>query len=360
MWKGVSLHEVKTIMKFRIRFADQIVGFFLILALASVVFIVIMLGKSQRWFAKDYAFSTVLVSATGLSKNMPVQYKGFTIGNVKNFYLNGDDEVEVIFLIHDLYLDRVKEGSMVELMVSPVGLGNQFLFHAGNGAELLFAGDFVPAVGSEQAKAHIQQGLANPPRHDDSISLLMNRASTVLDEINRVLVQVEGALQGTDDTVIGQIVGGVNRTVAGVETLPGTINKTAADIIQDIDDLKALLEDEVGRINPILADINALTSKVNDPEGLVYTVLDTDEAVYTNLVSSLNSVSSILENLDRTVAFVPSQLPQIAGLIMELRVTMKTAEDVLIALTNNPLLRRGIPKRVETQSSGTSPRDIQF
>jgi phospholipid/cholesterol/gamma-HCH transport system substrate-binding protein len=319
-----------------------------------------MLGRSQRWFAKDYAFSTVLLSATGLSKNMPVQYKGFTIGNVKNFYLNGDDEVEVIFLIQELYLDRVKKGSMVELMVSPVGLGNQFLFHAGKGMELLASGDFVPAVGSAQAMAYIRQGLASPPRHDDSITLLMSRANAVMDEINQISILVKEAFAGTDDTVIGQIVGGVNRTVAEAGNLPATIDKTVAGLLQDIDDLKVMLEDELNRINPILADINALTSKANDPEGLVYTVLDTNEAVYTNLVSSLNSVSSILENLDRTVAFVPGQLPQIAGLIMELRVTMKTAEDVLTALTNNPLLRGGIPKRVETQSSGTSPRDIQF
>jgi phospholipid/cholesterol/gamma-HCH transport system substrate-binding protein len=371
MWKGVLLHEVKAVMKFRIRFLDQIVGLFIIFALVSLVFIIVMLGRSQRWFAKDYAFTTIFSSATGLSKNMPVQYKGFTIGNVKTFYLNEADEVEVIFLIHDLYLDRIKRGSMVELMVSPVGLGNQFLFHAGKGVETLAAGDFVPAVGTELAKSYIKQGLANSPRHDDSITLLMNRASTLMDEINRVVVQVESAFQGTDDTTIGQIVGGVNRTVAGAETLPGTINKTSADLLKDIDDLKGILEnelnlintaleDELGRINPILADVNALSSKLNDPDGLVYTVLDTNEAVYTSLVSSLNSVSSILENLDRTVAFVPGQLPQIAGLIMDLRVTMKTAEDVLIALTNNPLLKRGIPKRVETQSSGTSPRDIQF
>jgi phospholipid/cholesterol/gamma-HCH transport system substrate-binding protein len=347
-------------MKFKIRFADQVVGFFIILALASVVFIIIMLGRSQRWFAKDYAFRTILLSATGLSKNMPVQYKGFTIGNVETFHLTGTDEVEVIFVIHDLYLDRVKKGSLVELMVSPVGLGNQFLFHAGKGEEFLASGDFVPAVGSELARAYVQQGLASVPHHDDSISLLLNRASSVLDEIDQVTVQVKDAFQGSEETTIGQIVGGVNRTIAGAETLPGTVNKTAADLIKDIDDLKAMLEGELERINPIIADVNALSSKLNDPDGLVYTVLDTDEEVYTNLVSSLNSVSSILQNLDRTAAFVPGQLPQIAGLIMDLRVTMKTAEDVLIALTNNPLLRGGIPERVETQSSGTSPRDIQF
>jgi phospholipid/cholesterol/gamma-HCH transport system substrate-binding protein len=340
-------------VKFRIRFADQVVGVFIILALASVVFIIVMLGRSQRWFAKDYSFNTIMASAAGLSKNMPVQYKGFTIGNVQTFHLTGNDEVEVNFLVHELYLDRVKKGSMVELMVSPVGLGNQFLFHAGKGDEQLAAGDFVPAVGSALARSYIQQGLAVAPYHDDSITLLLNRASSALDEIHQIAVQVDDAFQGNDATTIGQIVLGVKRTIDGVETMPGTVNRTAAEILADIDGFKALLEDELARINPILA-------KLNDPNGLLYTVLDTNEPVYTNLVSSLNSISSILSSLDRTTAFIPGQLPQIAGLITDLRVTLKTAEDVLIALTNNPLLRGGVPKRVETQSSGTSPRDIQF
>jgi phospholipid/cholesterol/gamma-HCH transport system substrate-binding protein len=347
-------------MKFKIRFADQIVGVFIILALLSVVFVLIMLGRAQRWFAKDYAFNTIMASGTGLSKNMPVQYKGFTIGNVQSFHLTDADEVEVIFLIHDQYLDRVKKGSMVELMVSPVGLGNQFLFHAGKGADLLTVGDYIPTVGSELARTYIRQGLADAPYHDDSITLLMSRASSIMDEVNKIAAMVEGAMRGADDTVIGQIMGSVNKTMEGVETLPATVNETVAALITDLDALMAMLDDELGRVNPIIADVNALTTKLNEPDGLVYTLLDTDEALYTNLVSSLNSISSILANLDKTAAFIPGQLPQITGLIADLRVTMKTAEDVLTALTNNPLLRGGIPKRVETQSSGTSPRDIQF
>ena len=60
------------------------------------------------------------------------------------------------------------------------------------------------------------------------------------------------------------------------------------------------------------------------------------------------------------MAVLPGQVPQLTGLISELRVTLKSAEDVLVALTNNPLLRGGIPQKLETQSGGTSPRDIQF
>jgi phospholipid/cholesterol/gamma-HCH transport system substrate-binding protein len=276
--------------------------------------------------------------------------------------------VEVIFLIYEQYLDRVRYGSLVELMVSPVGLGNQFLFHPGTSETLLEYGEFVPAYNSDAGQEFITQGLADEPRHDDSISLLLNRASTVLDTANRTLREVNDALRtGGDATALGRIVGGVQRTVTGLETIPGTVNDTAEalkidvdELLADIDDIKAALDEELQRINPIIADVNALTTKLNDPDGLVYTVLDTDGAVYKELVNSLVSLAGILDNLDRTTEFVPSMMPALAGVITDLRVTLKTAEDVLVALTNNPLLRRGIPERIEVQSSGTSPRDIQF
>jgi len=355
MWKGVLPHDrqEKAAMKFKIRFADQIVGFFIVLSLASIAFVIVMLGRSQRWFAKDISYTTILSSAGGLSENMSVQYRGFTIGNVKTFFLNDNDDVEVIFVIHEEYGDRVKMGSMVETMVSPVGLGNQFLFHPGRG-ELLAEGSFIPAVGSAQARELIRQGLASELHHDDSITLLLNRASSVMDELNKFLIQLNEAVgPGSDETDIGKIIGSVKRTLADVETLPGTVNDVASGAIKIIEELQAELA-------PILANINGVTTELNDPEGLLYSVLDTDKDVYQGLVKSLGSISGILDNLDRTVAFIPGQLPQLAGLIMDLRVTIKTAEDVLVALTNNPLLRRGIPDKPETQGSGTGPRDIRF
>jgi len=200
-------------MKFKIRFADQIVGFFVVLSLVSLAFVIIMLGKSQRWFAKDVSFHTILPSAGGLSKNMAVQYRGFTIGNTKDYYLTDSDEVEVIFSIHEEYRDRVKRGSMVEMMISPVGLGNQFLFHAGRG-DMLEEGSFIPEVGSAQATELMRQGFAVDPRHDDSISLLMNRVSSVMDELSKTLVQLNEALgPGSDTTEIGNIIGSVQKTM---------------------------------------------------------------------------------------------------------------------------------------------------
>ena len=340
-------------MKFKIRFADKIVGFFIILALASVVFVIVMLGRSQRWFAHDVSYTTLLLSAGGLSENMAVQYRGFTIGNVKTFYLNDSDNVELIFYIHEEYKDRAKLGSLVEIMVSPVGLGNQFLFHPGRG-EILPEGSFIPAVGTAQARELIRQGLASEAHHDDSISLLMNRASSVLDELNRFLAQLNEAVgPGSDETEIGKIIGSVQRTLSGVEVIPVTLDQGVNSVVKMVEEL-------LSELSPILTNISALTAELNNPDGTIYSILDSEKDVYQNLVKSLGSLAGILNNLDRTVAFIPGQLPQIAGLLVDLRVTIKTAEDVLVALTNNPLLRRGIPAKPETQGSGTGPRDIRF
>ena len=192
------------------------------------------------------------------------------------------------------------------------------------------------------------------PRHDDSISLIMNRANSLLEELNTFFDQINEALgEGTETTEIGKIIGSVQKTLAGAETLPGTVDQT-------VNDAKRILEDVYADIKPIIANIADISSELNDPDGFLYSVLDTDKDVYANLVKSLGSVSGILDGLDKSVAFIPGQLPQLAGIIMDLRVTLKTAEDVLVALTNNPLLRGGIPEKVQTQDGGTSPRDIRF
>jgi phospholipid/cholesterol/gamma-HCH transport system substrate-binding protein len=277
---------------------------------------------------------------------MAVQYKGFAIGSVKSFHLTDDDNVEVIFSINEEYKDRVKKGSIVELQVSPIGLGNQFQFYAGKG-EVLEEGAFIPPFGSAQARELERQGLTVELQRDDSISLLMSRISSIMGHLDTVFCN------DTATTEIGKIVGSLNKTLAGIEVIPNSLDNT-------INELRLRLRLILTQVDPILANLNALTTELNDPDGLIYTVLDTDKDVYKNLVGILSSVSSLLDNLDTTISFIPSQLPQIAALLMDLRVTMKTAEDVLTALTNNPLLKGGIPERAESRNSGINPRGIQF
>lgn len=339
-------------MKFTIRFADQIVGVLIVIGLGALIFVVFMLGSNQRWFSRDYVFKSYFSSASGLNKNMNVLYKGFTIGKVKSFDLADDDRVEVWFTVFDTYISRVRYGSVVEIIQNPIGLGSQFLFYSGQGVQVE-EGDLIPAINSPEGKRLLSTGLAVVPEQDDTISIIMNRANGVLDTLNGVLTQLEGAFAGTDQTSLGRTMGNVEMAASGLKEMSETLPAALSESIGTVNGI-------VGQLEPILTDLRTFSTRVADPEGTISALLDSDGEVYTNLLDSLEAISGTLRNLEKTSDFIPSQLPQVAMLISELRTTLKTAEDVLVALTNNPLLKNGIPPRTETRTGGTSPRDISF
>ncbi|MDR2739450.1 MAG: MlaD family protein [Treponema sp.] len=341
-------------MKFRIRFADQLVGLLIIAALGILVFSIFMVGKRHRWFAKDQTYRTHFESASGLSANMPVQYKGFTIGNVKAFDLTGDDKVEVSFTIYDTYLDRVREGSLVEIRINPIGIGgSQFLFYPGIRRDPL-EGDFIPSVNSDAGKDALEKGLVLIPVYDDSITVITTRVNTLLQNINGVVTQLRDAFRGTDtETSLGRTVSGLEGTARSASALAENAESALKPVFGNIEQL-------TDDMRSVIRDLKTVTAELSNPDSLVLTVLDTGGAVYTNLERSLKSLSGTLESVEATAVTFPAQMPQVAALISELRSTLEAAEDVIIALRNNPLLKKGVPNRVQPGAGGISPRDVAF
>jgi phospholipid/cholesterol/gamma-HCH transport system substrate-binding protein len=304
-------------MKFKMRYADQLVGLFIIIALLSLVFVILMLGRTQRWFSKNYTYKTYAASASGLSQNMSVNYKGFPIGNVKSIQLTEDNRVEVIFTIQDKYRNRVTEGSLTEILVSPINLGNQFIFYSGRGLKILDEGELIPMFNSAEGKAYIAQGIGYIPPHEDSIAVLMGNAQAVLDNLETTLNLVNAAVTGDDVTALGRI---------------------------------------VGNIQQITADIR---KGISSPDGIMKIIGGEGDAINA-LEASFVSLAGTLDHIEKATAYLPREMPQIMQAITEARTALQAANDVLIALRNNPILRNGIPEHAEVDSSGTNPRNIRF
>jgi phospholipid/cholesterol/gamma-HCH transport system substrate-binding protein len=339
-------------MKFSIRFADQIVGALIILALGMLIFVIFMLGSSQRWFSDDYYYISYFPTASGLSQNMAVQYKGFTIGYVKSIRLSEDDQVEVRFTIFDTYIDRVRQGSIVEVLISPIGGlgGSQFIFYPGTGTELLPEGETIPSAGSAEGRRLLAVGLAQRPERDDNINNIVNSVGNTLETLNSLLTDVQEAISGTDKTSLGRTMGGVEAAAAGLQVMA---EKLPTDFEDNLGSLMA-------QLRPVLANLQEFTDRVADPDGSISAILDSEGDVYRDLSKSLDSLSGTLRNLEQTTDFIPSQLPQVAVVINDLHMALQTFEDVLVSLTNNPLLKQGVPERKETKAGGARTRDLEF
>jgi phospholipid/cholesterol/gamma-HCH transport system substrate-binding protein len=307
--------------------------------MAILIVVIFMLGRSQRWFAQDYQYKTYYTSASGISPNMPVQYMGFTIGYVKKINLaaddanNNNDRVEILFTIFQEYIDRVKTGSVVEIQVSPIGLGSTFIFYSGKGAEIIPEGEVIPEYSSPLAKQLIASGMAT-------------RSDTAGDSINSILFQVNDLL------------GKINNAITGTQTEGFTaIDQIVINIDQAIANIETLTRSLSSQLNPIMDNLDTVTGKLSDPSGTVMSVLDSEGSVYSDLSTSLDSITGILDNLEKTSDFIPSNLP---GLLIDLNAALRSAQDVLIALTNNPLLRKGIPERREASPGGAGSRNQEF
>jgi phospholipid/cholesterol/gamma-HCH transport system substrate-binding protein len=298
-------------MRFRIRYKDQIVGVLSIFGIAVLLACVVVLGSNQRWFSKDYHYKALLNSAAGITKNMSVTHKGFKIGNITDFYLNENDDVEVVFIIYDIYNDYVKTGSIVESQTSPIGLGNQFVFYPGLGTEQIPEDAFIPDINSVAAANYIADGFAAAPASSDSIAIMVNRLNSLLGTVNN-------AIEGNDATSLG-------RSVLSVEN---TLHR---------------LENSLANVETISGGFASEASPM-----------------FENLEKSLGSLSGILSNLNKSSEYLPEEMPEISATITELRQSLMSAEDVLKAMSNNPLLKGGIPERAQTQPSGTNPRNIRF
>jgi phospholipid/cholesterol/gamma-HCH transport system substrate-binding protein len=332
-------------MKFTIRYAEQIVGTLIVLAIGILIFVLFMLGSNQRWFSRDYNFKTYFQSASGISQNMPVLYKGFTIGGIKSIKLADDDRVEVQFTVFDTYIDRVRNGSLVDVHLSPIGAlgGNQFLFYPGKGTDLLTEGETIPSVGSPEGKQLMMIGLAERPEYEDNIN-------NIIISVGALISDMQEAFEGTQRTSLG-------RTMVGIEGAATGLKLMAEKLPNDLEDS---IDRIMAQLVPVLGNLRDFTDKVANPDSSIAAILDSDGAVYQDLSKSLNALSGTLENLETSSAFIPAQLPQFAALISELSEAVVTAQDVLTSLTNNPLLKRGIPERKETNVGGAYSRNLEF
>jgi phospholipid/cholesterol/gamma-HCH transport system substrate-binding protein len=333
-------------MKFQIRFADQIVGLFIILALISVVFILVMMGINQRWFAKDYHYTSSFNSGNGLSVGMSIKLKGFQIGLVDKIYLLEDNTVEINFHIFDTYIEKVRENSLLELSVSPIGIGGGgMLFHPGKSKELIPELSFIPSTDFKEGKNIIAKGLVNRPTRDDTIVNIINDIGPLLRSTNRTMESLDELLFVTTSTMNGESEGPINDIIKEVALMVSMLNKSISntmivvnEILSDTHGISTNLELTTSG----LTETEGLITHLLDPKGSIATLLDDDDVLYKELFSIIEDAAKTTEELTDFVKYINNTQPQISELLEGSREAIVKGKDVLEGLSNNPLLRGGI------------------
>ena len=351
-------------MKFRIRFAQQVVGVFVLAAVLFLAIVIVAMGANQRWFARNYSYYSVFPTAEGLNTGMSIRYKGFPIGQVTDVSLIERDEVRVDFFIQDTYIDRVRPNSILQLVTSPIGIGGGLVFHQGKSeAEPLPEDSLIPSINSEEGRRIVTEELANVPPSGDDVTRIIAQVEPVLRNVNNLLVSVDrtlghvnSALAGNQDEPLGLTLAQVNTLLAEVEETLIAAREQSIEILGSV----AVIAGNFEATSEALRDPTGLVPRLLDADGSITTFLNDNNALYNEVEAMLMSINASLDEVNELAVFVNSTQPQIAGILAESREAISTGQDVLEGLTNNPLIRRGITPETPQPSTFQSHRDAQF
>ncbi len=307
-------------MKFRIRYADQVVGAFVIVAMALLAFLVVAVGANQRWFSRDYEFYSRFSSGSGLSTGTALVLAGFQIGRIDKIELNADNEADIVIKIYDTYIDKVHMNSILEFVTSPIGLGSQLLFHPGKSDSPAPEKSYIPSYDTAEGKRLVEAGLVNRPPKDDTITRLLSNINPLVEnvdatilELKKLSVQIGEALQGEGDGPIAAMLTDASASVHNVKTLVSDVGvllddtKTKAfgavdEALEIVTDVKDKTFGAVDRVLDTVDDVKEKTySVVDDASGLVLEVKDKAFSVIDETKDkALGVVDQALEIVDET------------------------------------------------------------
>jgi phospholipid/cholesterol/gamma-HCH transport system substrate-binding protein len=367
-------------MKLKYRFAEQVVGAFILLAIASLTALLILMGFNKRWFAHDYQFYSIFSSADGLNTGMSIKLRGFRIGTVDEILLDEENRVVMHFHIFEEYIEKVKVNSVLELASNPLGLGGGLRFHPGRSLALAIGDEeigYIPSLDTEEGRRRIEQNLVDTGDSGDSISQLINEVNATVVTLNSVLAKLDSALEGTDPGPVGTILANVEEMTGEITSVAAGVTDVVADVglvVGDADDLIdelstriygllqsiAMIADDITALTEGLTDSRGLVTKLLDPKGSIAKILDDDEVLFTQIEEILAGVDDTVQQLSDFTVYLNSATPQISGVLEEGRDVLDQGQDVLEGLRNNPLLRGGISEGKEQPTTFQSYRDEDF
>lgn len=364
-------------MKLRYRFANQVVGLFVIIAVALTVTLIVLMGANQRWFRRNYEYYARFDSANDISVGMAITFRGFTIGRVTDIALTDENEVNMTFTVQEEYIDKVTADSIIQVVSNPLG-GGQVLFHQGReDTPPLAEGTQIPTYNSKQGLRLREENRVIVLRDADPISQALGQIDPILTNVDRVFVNVASLTDELDVALSGESTGPVGGVLASLESTASELERTVSRVNVIVDDASEQVSGLLGQVGTIagnleqttaaLADPTGMIPTLLDPQGSIATILDDDNELYGEIIAVIASIQASIDGLNASLAqvaaftaYLNTTQPQISSLLEEGRSTLDSGQDVLEGLRNNPLLRGGIPAAREQPTTFRSVRDEEF
>jgi phospholipid/cholesterol/gamma-HCH transport system substrate-binding protein len=295
-------------MSFKFRNLEKIVGLFLTLVILIIVTVIILIGREQRWFEKQFEYTTKFLRGEGISPGLQVTVKGIQIGEVKSVYLNEDNWIEVTFSVYEEYNERIRKDSVVKLRAPLIGSKVLELIPGDKDMPILANGSYIWSVDSDEG-ARIMEEKQKIEKPDDITRILNN-----VEQLTYNLSAAEGSLEQT---------------------------------LYKMQVLFDMLSSEEGSLNQTLTHLEEITRSIEEKEGSIGKFMEDDYALYNNVISITDKMNVIMDNFQTLSATIADASPEIKAAIERSNRTMDEAIGLMKTLQDNFFVKGFSSRKVQ-------------
>ena len=303
-------------MSFKFKHLEKIVGVFLTLVILIIVVVIIFIGREQRWFEKQYEFTTKFLRGEGISPGLQVQVKGIQIGEVKSVFLSEDNWIEVTFTVYDEYSERIRKDSVTKMRSPLLGSKALEIIPGGKDMPVLANGSYIWSVDSDEG-ARIMAEKAKTEKPDEITRILQN-----VEQLTHNLSAAEGSLE---------------QTLRRISAFFGYLNS----------------EEESFRL--MLAQLDEITRRIEQKEGSIGKFMDDNYELYNSTVSMMQKLNLVLDDFRTLSQTMADASPELKAAIERSNRTMDEAIGLMKTLNQNFLIRgfssRKVPEAVPIENA---------
>ena len=252
----------------------------LALAVLAATFLVINFLRGKDLLNREYELVSFFDDVPGLMPSSAVYIKGYKAGTVSEVsYDKEKSGFDVVCVVSRDF--AVPADSRMTIYSADLMGGKAIRIDPGQSANMAGDGDYLTPTVSPDMLSSIAAG----------IEPLISKGSDVLTNLDNALTNLNLTLSEENRAALGNIMKNLDKAVAEIESIAGTIEGRTSDLdafISDLATLSSSLDSIVAKADSTVSDINDISSQVA-------------AADLAGVVTSLNSLLDKMQSSDGTV-----------------------------------------------------------
>lgn len=290
------------------------VGWFVILGIGAIVFILLTVSLRSDLFANKFYLSFSPPSASAFYVGQPIKYQGFTIGRIDNMELQSDGRVRISLRLLERYHPMLHEGAFMHLTREGL-IGEQTLeISAGDINKPLITANqeigYETAASVEQLLQDIKPAVANANTLLKELAELASWLNNPQSDIRQVTTRLNAISQDLTRENVGQLIANLSGALDNLNAL--TMDMKEQNVAKQ-------LAAALAASSAILTDLRPLSEKIakDGPESLEH------------INSLIHHVDKLSKSLDIVAADLSELTPELPGLARESRQAINEMKGIL-------------------------------